>query len=486
MTDPSSFRDPAGFIFTRDGVLYRQINEQGRAGYDRLMSSGLYAALVETGDLIADEEVDLALAPLPGAYKVIRPERVPFVSYPYEWSFGQLKDAALLTLRLQKAAMARGLSLRDATAFNVMFVGGRPVWIDTLSFEALRPGAPWVAYRQFCELFLAPLALMSRIDPRAHQLLRSFLDGIPLPMASAMLPARTWASPGLLMHVHMHASAHRRLADPGPAKGGHDGHADHNLSAVASAKAEGPRRYREDATDSRTKPSNLNALVALVDSLERTVSRLEWSPSGTTWGDYYQRTNYTDAAFASKRKLVSDAIARLRPSVVWDLGANDGTFSRLAADAGITTIAFDVDPAAVEHNYRTVKQRGERTLLPLLMDLANPTASLGWANAERMSLADRGPADVALALALVHHLAIGHNVPLPRIAAFLATLTRALVIEFVPKEDSQVQRMLASRDDIFSAYHRDAFEAAFRGHFTIESSSEIAGSMRTMYVMRRR
>jgi len=455
MTDPSSFRDPAGFIFTRDGVLHRQINEQGRAEYDRLMSSGLYAALAEAGDLIAHEEVDLALAPLPGAYKVIRPERVPFVSYPYEWSFGQLKDAALLTLRLQKAAMARGLSLRDATAFNVMFVGGRPILIDTLSFEALRPGAPWVAYRQFCELFLAPLALMSRTDSRAHQLLRSFLDGIPLPMASAMLPARTWASPGLVMHVHMHASAHRRLADH-----------------------KGPRRNANTASS--------NALAALIDSLERTVSRLEWSPSGTTWGDYYQRTNYTDAAFARKRELVSEAISRLRPSVVWDLGANDGTFSRLAADAGITTIAFDVDPAAVEHNYRAVKQRGERTLLPLLMDLANPTASLGWANAERMSLADRGPADVALALALVHHLAIAHNVPLPRIAAFLAALTRALVIEFVPKEDSQVQRMLASRDDIFSAYHRDGFEAAFREHFTIESSSDIAGSVRTMYVMRRR
>lgn len=462
MTDPSSFRDPAGFIFTRDRVLYRQINQQGRAGYDVLMSSGLYRALVDAGDLIAHDEVELALAPLPGAYKVIRPERVPFVSYPYEWSFGQLKDAALLTLRVQKAAMARQLSLRDATAFNVMFVGGRPVWIDTLSFEALRPGAPWVAYRQFCELFLAPLALMSRIDPRAHQLLRSFLDGIPLPMASAMLPARTWASPGLVMHVHMHASAHRRLSSSAPAETARD------IST--------PHRRAQTGT----------GVAALIDSLERTVSRLEWSPSGTTWGDYYQGTNYTELAFARKRELVSEAIARLRPSVVWDLGANDGTFSRLAADAGINTIAFDVDPAAVEHNYRTVKQRGERTLLPLLMDLANPTASLGWANAERMSLADRGPADVALALALVHHLAIAHNVPLPRIAAFLAALTRALVIEFVPKEDSQVQRMLASRDDVFSAYDRHAFEAAFGEHFTIESSSEIAGSVRTMYVMRRR
>src|ERR1051325_11030520 len=213
---PSSFRDPAGFIFTQDGVLYRQVNEQGRAEYDLLMSSGLYDRLVADGDLIAHAEVGAGLASAPGAYTVIRPERVPFVSYPFEWSFAQLKDAALLTLRLQRAAMAHGLSLRDATAYNVMFVRGRPVWIDTLSFGALQPGAPWIGYRQFCEFFLAPLALMSRTDPRAHQLLRSFLDGIPLPMASAMLPRRTWASPGLLIHLHMHAAAHRRLADRGP------------------------------------------------------------------------------------------------------------------------------------------------------------------------------------------------------------------------------------------------------------------------------
>ncbi len=449
----SSFRDPAGFVFTQGDVLYRQVNEQGRAEYDVLMSSGLYEALTAAGDLIAHTEADVSLAPRPGAYKVLRPERVAFVSYPYEWCFGQLKDAALLTLRLQKEAMRRGLSLRDATAYNVMFDRGRPVWIDTLSFEALRPGVPWVAYRQFCEFFVAPLALMSRTDPRAHQLLRAFLDGIPLPTASAMLPLRSWTKSGLLVHVHMHAAAHRRLS---------------GAAAGKETRALGP-----------------NALAALVDSLERTIRGLEWTPSGTTWADYYRETNYSDSAFSMKRDVVAAAIARLRPETVWDLGANDGTFSRIAAATALTTVAFDVDPAAVEHNYRQVKGRGERTLLPLLMDLSNPSAALGWANAERMSLAERGPADVALALALVHHLAIGHNVPLPRIAAFFASIARALVVEFVPKEDSQVQRMLASRADIFSSYDRAAFEAAFAERFTIESATGIEGSARTIYVMRR-
>jgi hypothetical protein len=455
-THPASFRDPAGFIFTRDGVLHRQVQPAGRESYDRLMSSGLYDALTTAGDLVPHQEVDIAAAAAPGAYKVLRPQAVPFVSYPYEWSFGQLKDAALLTLRLQKTAMAHGLSLRDATAFNVLFAGGRPVWIDTLSFEPLQAGAPWVAYRQFCEFFVAPLALVSRTDARAQRLLRAFLDGLPLDMTSAMLPLRSRLSPGLLVHLHMHAAANRRLT-------------------AAGATASSPRRAM-----------GATALASLVDSLERTVRAFSWRPAGTTWGDYYQRTNYSDAAFAHKKAVVDAAIERLRPATVWDLGANDGTFSRLAADRGIATIAFDVDPAAVEQNYRLVKERGERALLPLVMDLSNPSPGLGWAGAERMSLADRGPADLALALALVHHLAITHNVPLPRIAALLASLARALVVEFVPKSDSQVQRMLSTREDVFADYHREPFEAAFREHFAIDGIVEVPESARTLYVMRRR
>jgi ribosomal protein L11 methylase PrmA len=471
---PASFRDPAGFIYTRDGVLYRQVQPAGRDDYERLMTSGLYETLVAAGDLIPHEEVDLALAASPGACRVLQPERIPFVSYPFEWSFGQLKDAALLTLRLQRAAIARGLSLRDATAYNVMFSGGRPVWIDTLSFGSRRPGEPWVAYRQFCEFFAAPLALMSRTDPRAHQLLRVFLDGVPLEMASAMLPLRTRLSPGLAVHVHMHAAAIRRLSGAG----------EQNASGGRTA-GESAARDRDSRQRSQGGGRGAHAIEALVDSLERTVRAFDWTPSGTTWADYYRHTNYSDAAFERKRTLVEEALARLRPAVVWDLGANDGTFSRIAADAGSTTIAFDVDPAAVEHNYRQVKARNDRRLLPLLLDLSNPSPAIGWANAERMSLVDRGPADTALALALVHHLAIGHNVPLPRIASFLASLARTLVIEFVPKDDTQVQRMLSSRGDVFQDYHQDGFERAFRERFTIEAAMPIDGSRRTLYVMRR-
>jgi ribosomal protein L11 methylase PrmA len=382
---------------------------------------------------------------------------VSFISYPHEWCFGQLKEAALLTLRLQKAAMAHGMSLKDATAYNVAFSNGRAVWIDTLSFEALKPDMPWVAYGQFCRMFLAPLALMSQVDTRLQHLFSSFIDGVPLDLASTLLPGTSRLRPGLLMHIHLHAAAQRRVKGPATAGRGE-----------------------------RTKPFSRAALTGIVDSLERTIRRLEWRLTDTTWGNYYGDTNYTEAAFAHKREIVWAAIDRLGPSSVWDLGANDGTFSRIASDQGIPTIAFDVDPVAVEKNYRQAAQASERNILPLLLDLTNPSGRFGWANEERDSLADRGPADLALVLALVHHLAIAHNVPLERIAAYLADLARALVIEFVPKADSQVQRLLASRVDIFDGYTQEGFEYAFSRHFEILETTPVRESVRTIYVMRRR
>jgi ribosomal protein L11 methylase PrmA len=453
----ASFRDPAGFIFTDDGVLYRQVNPVGRADYDGLMSSGLYEELIQAGDLVAHEEASSSLSPDGQASVVLRPTPVGFISYPYEWCFSELKDAALLTLRLQKAAVKRGLSLKDATAYNVAFEGGRPVWIDTLSFERLQPGKPWVAYRQFCKFFLAPLAAISFVDVGLLQLLRAHIDGLPLELTSRLLPATTRLRPGILTHIHLQAAAERRVTEGAPNLQRRHGQ---SISATASA--------------------------GILDSLERTVKGLTWRPGKTTWGDYYDATNYTDSAFGHKREIVTAAIERVAPRSVWDLGANDGTFSRLASERGIPAVAFDVDPVAVEKNYRRVKERDERHLLPLLLDLTNPTARSGWAHEERDSFADRGPADLVLALALIHHLAIGNNLPLPRIAEFFARVARALVIEFVPKGDSQLQRMLATRDDIFDRYTQAEFESTFAEWFTIEQVIPVRDTERTIYLMRRR
>jgi hypothetical protein len=458
---PSSFRDPSGFVFTHEGVVHRQVNPSCREDYDLYLSSGLHAKLVADGLVVDHEEVDLARVPTQGeAYRVLLPEQVPFISYPYEWAFGALKDAACLTLDIQMRALDHGLWLKDASAYNVQFVKGRPVFIDTLSFEAYPEGAPWVAYQQFCRHFLAPLALIAHTHIDLQKLLRVHIDGVPLDLASRLLPTRTRFKFGLLTHIHSHARAVMR-------------HQHTESDAKAGAQI--------DRMSARARV-NKTSLRGLIDNLRSTVRNLEWRPAGTEWGDYYAATNYSDDAQRAKAALVEDYVGRAAPRSVWDLGANTGLFSRIAANAGINTVAFDIDPAAVEKNYRAMRNAKEDHILPLLMDLTNPSTDLGWAGDERMSLATRGPADLVLALALIHHLAISNNVPLSLVAAYLRKLGRKLVIEFVPKSDSQVQRLLSSREDIFPDYTREGFEAAFAEHFTLEAATPVEGSERILYL----
>ncbi|MGH9860181.1 MAG: SAM-dependent methyltransferase [Candidatus Acidiferrales bacterium] len=419
------------------------------------MRSGFYEALVREGRLIPHDEAEVPPS-APGAYKILRPAVIPFVSYPYEWCFSQLKDAALLTLEIQKIALAHGMSLKDGSAYNIQFVDGRPIFVDTLSFERLREGEPWVAYRQFCQHFLAPLALMSRRDVRLSQMLRVHMDGVPLDLAHELLPWGTYFRPSLLFHVHLHAGAQRRYRS---SAGNHNGN-----------------RKRMSRT----------ALLGLIDSLEGALRSLHWKARGTEWASYYEDTNYSPQALEHKKILVSEFLTAVRPAGVWDLGGNVGVFSRLASNQQIPTICMDADPAAVEMNYQDCVARGEKHMLPLVQDFTNPSAGIGWANEERLPLEARGPADAALALALVHHLAIGNNVPLPRIADMLRRLCCHLLIEFVPKHDSQVQRLLRSRQDVFTDYHQSAFEKEFAECFTITGAEKIRGSERTVYRMQRR
>ncbi len=444
----SSFRDPSGFIFERQGVLYRHVAESYSEDFKLLWSSGLYDSLVEAGQLVACERVDASLSPLPGAVAVLRPERIPLISYPYEWCFSQLKDAALLTLEIARKALERGMVLKDASAYNVQFEKGKPIFIDTLSFETYKEGEPWIAYRQFCSHFLAPLALMALVDVRLASLLRTSIDGIPLDLASDLLPGMTKLKPGLAMHIHLHGKASK-------------------MSATEDVKK---------ASISKT------GLLASLDSLKGTIEGLHWEVKGTQWADYYSDTNYTDAAMAEKRRLVGAFLEASGAHSCWDLGANTGEFSRLAADLGMETVAWDVDPGAVERAY-TAKISG---VLPLLQDLTNPSPNLGWAGRERDSLEARGPADVLLALALVHHLAIGNNVPLTDVAAYFARLGKNAIVEFVPKEDSQVRRLLASRRDVFPSYNLEGFREAFAPFFEIKEEAVIAGTSRTLFRLSRR
>jgi ribosomal protein L11 methylase PrmA len=456
MNHAASFRDPSGFLFTRDGVLYRQVNRSYAEDYRLLMDSGLYAALVKAGLLVRHEEVSQPPAEPELAACVLQPERLLFISYPYEWCFGELKDAALATLTIQKKALEKGMSLKDASAYNIQFRNARPLLIDTLSFERYVEGQPWTAYRQFCQHFLAPLALMAYTDVRLGQLLRLYMDGVPLDLASRLLPGRTRLNFGLLTHIHLHANAQRRYAD---------------------------QQVQRQAVAQRVSKMGL---IGLVESLENTVRQLEWKAGGTEWGDYYDATNYTATAFEDKRRILAEWIETIAPQTCWDLGGNTGVFSRLASERKSFTVSFDIDPTAVEQNYRRCRKEKTERLLPLLMDLTNPSPAQGWDHTERESLAGRGPADLVMALALVHHLAIANNVPLSRLAQSFARLGKTLIVEFVPKSDSQVQRLLASRLDIFPDYTPEGFEAAFASFFELRQRHPVQDSQRLLYWFERR
>ncbi len=451
----ASFRDPSGFVFRKNGVLLRQVNRPYLESLKRLTDSGLYGELTEAGLLIPHTEVGIENAFSDEAVAVLKPERISTISYPYEWCFSQLKDAALTTLRIQSIAMKHGMSLKDASAYNIQFHHGGPVFIDTLSFEPYDESSPWKPYRQFCQHFLAPLVLMSFVDIRLSRLAASYIDGIPLDLASSLSSSHTRFKPGIGMHLHLHARMQAKNADAGTKKETRGGF-------------------------------GKNALLGLIDSLQSTIEGLKWKPEGTEWADYYSDTNYSDAAMIAKHKLVAEYLGAVSPApnIVWDLGANNGEFSAVSTSMGFQTVAWDIDPAAVEKNY--LQRRADKLMLPLVQDLTNPSPSIGWALRERDSLIERGPANAMLVLALIHHLAIGNNVPLLEIASFLARAGEWLVIEFVPKDDSQVQRLLASREDVFPDYTQEQFEASFQGRFTVIKKDSVPGTVRTLYLMKRR
>lgn len=451
-----SFRDPSGFVFRRDGVVLRQVNRSFAERWDDLRSSGLLATLQGQHLLIEHTEVDEGLAAAPElAHAVLRPDALGFVSYPYEWAFSLLKDAALVTLEAQSIATAAGFALRDATAYNVQLHGGRPILIDTLSFERVPGDAPWRAYRQFCEHFVAPLALMAHRDVRCGLMLRDHLDGVPVDLAATLLPGRTKVDVGLASHVHAHGRAVRRAMH-------------HTV--------DGPPRARMGGL----------AREALLDSLRRTVEKLTWQPDSTAWADYAESTSYSAAAERSKDELVRQLLDAAGGSVVWDLGANTGRFSSIAATLGRTVVAWDGDPGATELHYRHVSQGRDAMILPLIADLTNPSPGLGWANEERRSLIERANADVVLALALVHHLVIGKNIRLAMVADLFARLGEQLIVEFVPDGDPMAQQLLQARDDVKPSLTLEAFRAVFESRFEILDDVPIENSGRRLLRMRRR
>lgn len=459
--DRASFRDNSGFIFSKQGSLYRQVNSSYKEEFDAYVDSGLHQALVNKGYIVDHEEVSLDEYCRENLYKVIKPVFIPYLTYPYEWSFSQLQDAAKLTLDIQLLALDFGFTLKDASAFNIQFYQGRPVLIDTLSFTQYRQG-PWVAYRQFCQHFLAPLLLKKYCDHRLGRMAELYIDGIPLDLASRLLPLRTWFSFNALSHIHLHSK----------------------MQSHYSASGVGGSQRMEKVSSKM----GIGKLGALISNLKSYVEGLRWASANTEWGNYYENTNYSQTSMQGKQDLIESYLKKIgKPiSLLADLGANNGHFSRLASQYSQRVVSFDVDELAVEQNYLKARAEGDTKILPVVLDLFNPSPSLGWGNEERNSFVCRGKFDVIIALALIHHLAISNNVPLKKIIRLLHKLvTDCLIIEFVPKSDSQVEHLLSTREDIFPDYHEQGFELALQGCFTIASKDKVPHSNRTLYCLKR-
>jgi ribosomal protein L11 methylase PrmA len=449
--DGASFRDPDGFVYHEGGTLLRQVNLSYKENYDMFMGSGLYAGFLGEGILVRHEET----AAESGAYKTLKPEVIPFISYPYEWSFQQLKDAALLTLKIQKACLEKGMSLKDASAYNVQFRNGAPVFIDILSFEKYPEGEPWVAYGQFCRHFLAPLSLAAKKDQRLFTLMKEHLDGIPLDLVSGLLSWKTYFNPGLLLHIHLHAMSVGRYSGK-------------SIKQV--------RRGRLDKF----------GLLGIIESLRAAVEALKEGRAGGHWSGYYDDTNYSAEAFGEKKRIVSEYLGKVPgKGILWDLGANTGEFGRIASEKGFTVVSFDLDPAAIGISYGISKKNpGKYNVLPLVMDFFNPSPALGWAEKERKSLLQRGPCGCVMALALIHHLALANNLPLGHIASFFSEITRGtLILEFVPPEDSRAKPMAENNPVLAEKYNERDFISAFEKFFTVEARDPVRGSLRTLYFM---
>ena len=443
----SSFRDPSGFIFCQKNIIYRQVNNSYKNNYLFLKKTGLLKQLQQSNFLVKHTET--RLKPTGEGFLIIKPDRIPFISYPYEWSFTQLKKAALLTLDIQIKSLTKGMSLKDASAYNIQFIGNQPIFIDTLSFEKYREDQPWIAYRQFCNHFLSPLSLMAYTDLDLNLLLQTNVDGISLEQTAKLLPNKAKLNLGLLTHIFLHATAQKSFASKNP--------------------------------DKQKANIDKNTLTQLIQNLKQTVDNLRISCPSTTWGDYYNNTNYKPKSFIQKKKIVEKMLTQAKPKTVLDLGANTGIFSHIASKKAYV-ISTDIDPVAVEKNYLSSNEN----ILTLRQDIINPSPGIGFDNQERPSFLSRTKTDTTLALALIHHLAISHNIPLNKLANFFSKLSPYLIIEFIPKNDSQTQKLLTQREDIFPNYTQDNFEKIFSKYYHIQEKTLIPGTKRTIYLFKRK
>jgi SAM-dependent methyltransferase len=430
--DPGSFRDPTNRVLLDGDRVLRGLDRTAAADFDALSTSSFFARAIEQGQVVPTRRLDAPPAHLidDGWVAMLEHERIPVISYPYEWPFAMLRDAALLQLDLALAALDEELITKDATPYNVQFVGTRPVHIDLGSFERLTPGEPWFGYRQFCEQFLFPLVLTARRGVTHQAMLRGSVRGVSAATCAACLRWWDLARPSLFVHVGLQGMAERRRSEPG-----------RDVRAELKSAGYGPA-----------------VIAAQLKRLRRLVERLAWKAGSSVWSDYSDRQHYAQDDLRAKEELVQQVAGARRRQQVLDLGANDGHFSRLVLPSADYVVAVDHDPLVIDRLYRELAAASEERVLPLVLDLADPSGGLGWRARERAPFISRIRPDLVLALALIHHLAISESIPLEEIVAFLAEFSSEVVLEFPTPEDPMVDLLMSQKKD--RSLHADRYSVA--------------------------
>lgn len=449
----SSFRDPSGYVFVEDGNIKRVIKPVYFSQYKSLTESGFYDTLFEKKYLIPHKTFQENQDQI-----IIEAQKIPFVTYPYEWSFLQYKHAALLTLKIQKLSLENNFTLKDASAFNITFHEGKPVFIDTLSFDFYKENNPWLAYKQFIMHFLGPLVLAKYFGQEHLKMLSQNLDGLSLQKLSLLLPVKSYFSPTLLTNIHLLAKYDKKYE-----------------------------------SDKKTVNNNLSkaSQIKLIDGLYDYILNLSVNEK-TEWDHYYNQINYNDVAYQFKKEFVKDWFLSIKGKSLIDIGGNDGTFSRELKEQAELLIVADVDANAVEQNYRQVLKNKEKNILPLVADVLNPAANYGFNNEERFSFVDRVKAqnlDACLALAVIHHITLSGNIPFSFSAQFFSKMASNLLIEFPTRTDSWVQFLLDSKREFsghFDFYNEENFEKEYTVYFEIIKKEKIESSERILYSLKTR
>ncbi|GIZ10124.1 class I SAM-dependent methyltransferase [Flavobacterium sp. UMI-01] len=448
----SSFRDPSGYVFTENDTVKRIVKPIYFEQFESLSSSGFYKELFAKKFLIEHQEVSKSDTEI-----ILKATKIPFINYPYEWSFLQYKHAALLTLKIQKHCLQNNFTLKDASAFNITFHEGKPIFIDTLSFDFYKENSPWSAYKQFIMHFLGPLVLTTYFG---HDFLKSLsqnLEGLSLEKISKMLPFSSYFSPTVLTNIHLLAKYDKKFA-------ANKNSVQNNLSKSSQLK--------------------------LIDNLYDYILNLKVDET-TEWDHYYNQTNYNESAYQLKKEMVINWFSSLKRKSLIDIGGNDGTFSRELLGKEAYIVVADVDPNAVEQNYKQVLKNKEKAILPLVVDILHPSPNIGFNNEERLSFIERATStnfEGCLALAVIHHITLSGNVPFSFSAQFFAKMAPNLLIEFPTRNDSWVQFLLDSKREFkghFDFYNEENFEFAYKEYFQIIEKKPIFGSDRILYNFKR-